>query len=143
MKTCVKRNWCQDIDNNEKFMKSEVDALNGGFFDDELKGFKKRIPCFGEFYKYIQWHNMAILTTHDMKLPTLVLHYSSYETMFDETVGKILNFLELERTTKPLEFIGGKTYRGYFTKDEVDAVREMATELASPETWKMIRQYFE
>ena len=35
------------------------------------------IPCYNDFIRYIQWHNLAFTTTEDLRLPTMIIYYVS------------------------------------------------------------------
>ena len=101
------------------------------------------IPCHSDFFRYAQWHNLAVKLINQKKLPVLVVHYETYETNYNSTVNQIMDFLNQERVDSPLPFQTGKTYRDvYFTADQQDSVKAMIKEIVEPATWKALRGYF-
>jgi hypothetical protein len=101
------------------------------------------IPCHGEFFRYAQWHDLAMKLIDQKKLPVLVVHYETYETNYNRTVKQIMKFLEQEWVHSPIPFQTGKTYRDvYFTADQQDSVKAMIKEIVEPATWKALRGYF-
>lgn len=109
------------------------------FFEDVLD---LDIPCQADFYRYIQWHNLAFTTTWDLGIPTLVVHYESYTNNFNETKNDLLEFLEQDEVNDAPTFITGKTYRDYYTPNEIDAVSRMFDRLALRETSMHTKHYF-
>jgi hypothetical protein len=129
------RQFCDDLGKIETAHKqSHV------FFEDVLD---LDIPCKADFYRYIQWHNMAFTTTWNLAIPTLVVHYESYTTNLNETKDALLEFLEQDEVADAPPFVTGKTYRDYYTADEIDAVSKMTERLALRETWQYMEHYFE
>ena len=109
----------------------------------EVRDVATKIPCHTDFFRYVQWHNLAFSTTWELDIPTLVLRYEDYERDFDGTTTRLHAFLGLEMRNEPPDFIVGKTYRDYFEEEEVDAVRVMVKELALKRTWEHMKHYFE
>mmetsp|Transcript_20605 Transcript_20605/g.27046 ORF Transcript_20605/g.27046 Transcript_20605/m.27046 type:complete len:105 (+) Transcript_20605:1-315(+) len=101
------------------------------------------VPCHGDFFRYVQWHNLAFVTTHDLIVPTYVLHYENYEENFNQTVAGLLNFLQLDWENEAPEFIKGKEYSEYFTSEEQKVVRTAMEALSSTTTWNNIHHYFD
>lgn len=102
----------------------------------------KNIPCYAEFYKYIQWHNLALQATSSLHIPTMTIHYENYTNNFDQTKNLLLGFLEQEGISEPLPFVSGKTYREYFGASEARAVSKMLKKLAHNRTWELVKHYF-
>lgn len=115
--------------------------LGRRFFDEKLQSFKEQIPCFPDFYRYTAWHNLAIQTVYELRIPTLILYYEQYESGYDDTVESIVNFLDLDGASEPPKFISGKTYRTYFTTDEIGAAMSAIEELATIDTWELLKHY--
>jgi len=101
------------------------------------------IPCRADFFRYVEWHNLAFVTARDMELETYILHYESYETRFDETVDELLGFLHLEKRGDAAAFKVGKTYKEYLTDDERARLKVAMQWMASPVLWKQLSHYFE
>ena len=58
--------WCAFDDQDKKIIGSH-------FIDDALKERMERIPCHNDFYRLVQWHNLAFAMTRAMNIPTLVM----------------------------------------------------------------------
>ena len=99
-------------------------------FDEVIKD----IPFFSDFLRYIQWHNLAFTTTEDLRSSTLIIHYEDFLTNFDQTKDALLEFLGQDGIRDAPPFEAGKSYREYFTKDEIQAVSRMFSKLASQKT---------
>lgn len=95
----------------------------------------------GDFFRYIQWHNLAVATTAKLDLPTYILHYENYASDFDQTKNQLMDFLELDIVGEVPEFIPGKSYRNYFTKEQREAALELMRKLSNPETWQLLDRY--
>jgi hypothetical protein len=132
------RRWCRFLD------KLHVkDELKTHFIDPELLEEEQRVPCHAEFYRYIQWHNLAFEVTRRKRLPTYILYYENYTECFDKTVEELLDFLHASQVAPAPVFYPGKQYSDYFEPEQYQAIACLAKDLASPETWGAIRHYFE
>jgi Sulfotransferase domain len=101
------------------------------------------IPCFVDLFRYIQWHNLAFLTTQEsLKIPTLVVHYEEYSNNLNKTLLSLLNFLELPLRGAPAEFVSGKSYHDYFSHDQRSKILHATKLLSSPTTWSYLERYF-
>lgn len=128
------RKWCRHSDVNRKLLVSK-------YIDDDLKRAMTNVPCFNEFHKYVQWHNMAFYTTRDMNLDTLILHYHEYSDNFEKTRDKVLEFLDHPNLGTTREFHTGKVYRHYYTNQQKIAIKSFIVEYATPETWMQLKDY--
>ena len=131
------RTMCSELD-----AKLKEDIASSPFFRD-VKDLVKVIPCSSDFYRWTQWHNLAHITTYDLGIPTLIIHYENYTHNFNQTVDILHNFLRLDMKNEPPLFITGKTYRDYYTKEERTAVKEMVEKLATKKIWENVHHYFE
>ena len=113
------------------------------WLDPHVYDMIKDVPCFSDFVRYVQWHNLAFVATQDKAIPTLVLHYEKFESNFDETVDGLIEFLESPRRGKNIEFILGKEYLDYFSEVEKDAIREGIKRMALSPTWDNVKHYFD
>ena len=100
-------------------------------------------PCHAEVFKYIQWHNLAFQLTNKYKIDTMVVYYQDYAVKFNETVDKILDFLELPLVDHQEGFEPGHEYNKFYTNLDKRRIGLLAKELASDETWSHIEQYFD
>ena len=92
---------------------------------------------------YIQWHNLAFITNWNLRIPSLILHYENYTSNFNQTKNMLLDFLEQDEIHEPPLFETGKSYREYYTDDEVLRVSQMFTKLALSEAWTHTKHYFD
>ena len=118
------RSYCKYL-GDDRFYKEHLDLFDEGIKD---------IPCLSDFFRYIQWHNLAFTTTEDLRLSTLIIHYEDFLTNFDQTKDALLEFLGQDGIRDAPPFEAGKSYREYFTKDEIQAVSRMFSKLASQKT---------
>ena len=130
------RKFCHDLGRNWT-TKEEESMIYNDLFD-----WIKDVPCHSDFFRYIQWHNLAFATSAEMGIPSMKLHYESYSSDFNKTKDELLQFLYQDEVNPPPSFITGKTYRQYYTKGEIYAVSIMFDKLAHPETKRFTRHYF-
>jgi hypothetical protein len=128
--------WCRYIDDLR--IKEENESH---FLYPELLEQEKAVPCHAEFYRYIQWHNLAFEVARRKQLPTHVLFYENFTYNFDETVAQLLNFLELSAMAPAPVFYKHKQYADYFEPQQYRAIARFVQELASPESWTALAHY--
>ena len=128
------RRWCYLDDQNRGLVRSR-------FVDQRLRNFMAQIPCFNEFYRYTQWHNLAFETTRAMNLPTMVLHYHEFSDNFTRARDRVIDFLGLPLVGEGINFDDGKVYSHYYTNHEKEAIRVFLEEFASTETWEQLKRY--
>ena len=109
--------------------------------DDQVWEMLKDVPCRADFVRYIEWHNLALLTRQDMGLDSLVIHYEDYEKDWNKTTASILTFLEMEMVTEAAPFISGKNYHDYFTVQEKRQVKQALEHMALRGTYEQIQHY--
>ena len=84
-------NYCAFLD--KKYIPREREWYSSQTFE-----LAQRIPCHAEFYRYIQWHNLAFETTREtMNIPSIVISYEHYKHHLDATIGRLLQFLNLQQ----------------------------------------------
>jgi hypothetical protein len=103
----------------------------------------KNVPCHSDFFRYIQWHNLAFEATAKQNLPTMTIHYERFTDNFNKTKDDLLKFLEQREVNEPPTFITGKTYRNYYTDKDIAAVKLIFSKLAQKDTWDQTKQYFD
>jgi hypothetical protein len=133
------RAYCKSIDNLHKANEKRI-----LFLDEDLLEIMQVVPCHADFFRFIEWHNLAFVTTRDLELNTYVLHYDWYTTRFNETARELLDFLKLpiHSNGELTPFIEGKVYP-YYTNKEKRAVAKAFEIMSSPETWKHVQHYFD
>lgn len=101
------------------------------------------LPCASEFYKYVQWHNNVYeMIERHPEWPILTLRYESYSIDSNRTLEEVMEFLELPTVASPEPFIANKTYDDHFTIEEARAALSLVKEVASVQTWTLVRPYF-
>ena len=128
------RRWCALDDRNLFFLKSR-------YTDIRVRQRMVGLPCMNEFYRYVQWHNLAFDTSRYLNLPTMMLHYHEYTDDLEGTRDRILNWLELPHEGPGEPFHTGKVYRHYYSEDQRRAIRAFVEEFASAETWQQLKDY--
>jgi hypothetical protein len=126
--------WCALEDLNRGLLESR-------FIDSRLRNKMMESTCFNEFYRYVQWHNLAFSVSQDMGIPTMLLHYREYSEDFEGTRDRILEFLELTRVGEGIEFHSGKEYRHYYSPQQKSSIYALLEELSSANTWGQIKDY--
>lgn len=130
------RSFCKD-----QSMRYRQDEQKSKFysyvFDDA-----KDVPCHADFFRFVQWHNLAFITTDELGIPTMIIHYENYSTNFNQTKDMLLDFLDQEDKYEPPPFVLGKTY-DYFEEEEKIAVARMFNKLAHEKTWERTKHYFD
>jgi hypothetical protein len=128
------RRWCAVSDQDQRlFQTSSV--------DETLCDAMRRIPCFNDFFRYVQWHNLAFSVTRDMNIPTMLVHYEEYSTDIERARDRVLSFLELPRNGELIEFQPGKVYRSYYSAEQRRDIRAFIQEFASVKTWAQLKDY--
>jgi hypothetical protein len=114
----------------------------GRYIDQDIVQELEGVPCYADFLRYVEWHNMAFIIARDLELDTHVLHYEDYSSRFNETTAALLEFLHLSERGEAPYFEPFKTYRSYFTIEEQAVVRFALQQTALKETWRYLRKYF-
>lgn len=128
--------WCEHQDKDRSIFQKWVISN-----DPRLRFKMREIPCFNEFFKYVQWHNYAFTTTQDMGIPSMTLHYDEYDNNLESTLDRILDFVEIPKDGERVEFIKGKLYRDYYTPEQKANILEFLKEFSSQSTKKELLRY--
>jgi hypothetical protein len=126
--------WCEDFDGKPELKRSR-------WIDPKVSSLMEGVPCHQEFFRYVQWHNLAFTITRDMGIPTLMIHYQDYRDNMEQTTTRLLSFLELPRNGEGETFHHGKEYRDYYTPEQRQAIKAFIKEYATEETWKSVKDY--
>jgi len=145
--------WLKKYPNNPEGFQSWCSMIDSRFIDEEKKSDSiseetiemfERVPCHGDFYRYAQWHNLALKVIRKMKLPTLVMHYENFEKKYEKWAEDLLGFLQLPRNGELPEFIAGKSYKTeFFTGEQLNATMALIRSLSSDESWALLKRYEE
>ena len=138
--------YTYDVTGFEAFCADQTfqrDEHSDRHLDQEVMRLIESVPCHIDLFRYVQWHNLAFITTYNnLNLPTHVLHYEDFSSDLDGTLQELLKFLELPNTGPRMSFEAGRSYREYFSDEQVDRMRNATMMLASPLTWHHLERYF-
>eukprot|EP00978_Attheya_sp_CCMP212_P041422 scaffold237497_cov58-Attheya_sp.AAC.2 len=112
------------------------------FVKPEHKDLISKVPCAGEFFRYIIWHNQAIKMIKKTKAPSINVYYEDYNEKFDETMDTLLSFLEEEQVADPSSFFW-HDYPEYYDEEARKAAAILMKEWATKDTWALIQHYME
>ena len=127
------RAYCQWINSLNKKETRE-------FFGDKYDEYISRIPCAADFFRYSQWHNNAFEATQIWNKSSLVMYYEDYSTKYNETVSRLLEYLEQEWVSHTEPFYKSD-YSDYYTEDQREAVKGLVSEYASETTLLHLKRY--
>lgn len=130
------RAWCSDLDQRYHRKESKTDLISA-----EIKSYFDLVPCHSEFFRYTQWHNLALQVTDVLHIPTHFLFYEDYDENFESALEGILSFLELSKVGKASPFVSGKLYYSYYTKEEQSAAMELVRAVSTPQAWHFLQRY--
>mmetsp|Transcript_16638 Transcript_16638/g.38220 ORF Transcript_16638/g.38220 Transcript_16638/m.38220 type:complete len:173 (+) Transcript_16638:559-1077(+) len=119
----------------------ESELSKNRWVDARLVELLDGVPCHEDFFRYVQWHNLAFAVTRDMNIPTHVIHYRDYRDNLEETLSQLLDFLELSRTGSTEPFLHGKEYLDHYSFGQRRAVRAFIQEYATAPTWEHVKDY--
>jgi hypothetical protein len=111
------------------------------FPDSIIELFTKNVPCYADWFRYVQWHNNANEVIRQRHLPVLVLMYEAYTTDYNRTVNTLFDFLKLDKKGKSVPFVVGKEYSSYYSEEVSIAASRLVRALATPQTWGQIKHY--
>jgi hypothetical protein len=139
--------WLQSHPNNATGFHTWCRNLDSASSDEDLEFFNgtiPRAPCYGEFYKYTQWHNLVpdAIELIDPPVPLLTLHYEDYAHQFNETATTLLRFLELDLKGSLREYTARTDYIDYFTEAQLQDIKSFIQSTSSNLTWVKLNHYF-
>ena len=130
--------WCSKMDTSYELYESHTPWL-----DPPLLQLWKGVPCHAEFFKYIQWHNLAWSAAEHMDISMHLLRYEDYSRNWKGTVDALLSFLQLSAVTwegaTPFEI---QTYDSFYTSKQKRAIEALLRNVASVRVWEIVSQYF-
>ncbi len=126
--------WCKEMDSSRALLESR-------WVDGDLALSLSKVPCHSEFYRYVQWHNLAFSTVADLEIPSFVFHYEDYSNRFEEVTDELIAFLGLNRRGEAPPFVDNKRYDSYYTIEDKEHVETFLQEFATKRTWEHIQHY--
>ena len=128
--------WCGYLNDN-----ATQTLYSNHWVDSSLAESMKDVPCLPEFYRYVQWHNLAFAVTADLQVPSFVFHYEDYSNRFEEVTNDLTDFLGLDQVGEAPQFIDNKKYDDYYTAQQKQAIAIFIKEFATKPTWQSIAHY--
>ncbi|KAI2496953.1 sulfotransferase domain-containing protein [Fragilaria crotonensis] len=130
--------WCAKMDTAYEMHESHTPWL-----DPPLLLLWKDVPCHAEFFKYIQWHNLAWTTAQNMNIPMHLLRYEDYDLDWKGTVDALLSFLQIPAASwegvTPYEI---QTYHSFYSTQQKEAIEALLHNVASAPIWEIVSKYF-
>ena len=130
--------WCAKMDTAYEMYESHTPWL-----DPPLLRLWKDVPCHAEFFKYIQWHNLAWTTALHMNLSMHLLRYEDFDRNWQRTVDALLSFLQVPAATwegvTPFEI---QTYDSFYSIPQKNAIKALLRDVASAPIWEIVGKYF-
>lgn len=147
--------WSQKYDQNRNGFLAYCNDLSSAqrtyeedWYDAEIFEASLGVLCYAEFYKLIQWHNLACETTEYM-FPEAenvkVVYYEDFYNNFEQGARDLLSFYEMTSIVdiaenKPLQVRAGAP-GSLFTDQERAKAKEFMTLMASPCTQTILSRY--
>ena len=134
--------WCREQD--RKYAK---DVIHSRLIPADIINIMAQTRCHGEFFRYVQWHNLAYELTHQLRpIPTLILHYEDYHpTTFHKRTNSLLDFLGYplvkENIESTNEFIIGKDYHHFFSPKQKQNIWKFLMKMATPYVQDLLQRY--
>jgi hypothetical protein len=113
------------------------------YIPQDLWSLMKGLPCQADWYRWVQWHNLAFQLAERYNFPVLYINYEDYGTNQDGVLQDLLNFLELPKKNEPTPFHKGKSYLDEFSRDEQQKAKQFVEYFASEKTWAFVKRYFQ
>lgn len=136
--------FCAHVNTRLHEAEEKVPVVGAKSNTNVLVKYREKIPCYSDFVRYVLWHNHAWETIDELGVEQMTLHYENYGSNHKETTSNLFQFLGLTIEGEGVEFHGSERYyRGYFTNDEIEAVQELVSDIASKETWNLLSLYFD
>jgi hypothetical protein len=109
------------------------------------------IPCYVDLLYYIRWHNFATQLLNEYGIPFYVLYYEDYAQHYMTTIQDLYAFVFQDDTTSLIQnwtasapFDSTKRYHDeWFTPEQQMAVERVVRNLTTPESWNLLRRYYE
>lgn len=103
------------------------------------------IPCQNEFFRYVQWHNVALAATQGLHIPVMAVRV---EDLSDDSTDsrtrreRVLDILNLRgKHVAQARIMHTAEYADYFNAQERNSIRTYLHDFATIETWSQIRDY--
>jgi len=137
--------WCRDMDNDANLVTLEMESP---LISLEVKELMQSIPCHGEFYKYISWHNHVVEMVWNEEYPYLQIYYEDFTTkdMEQKQAIKIAEFLEeplVSNNYSLPDYLVVRSYSDFFKELERQNIEKFIRALAYKKVMVMLERYFD
>ena len=136
------RKWCADEDRLFRSHEQQIDWESWGYNPKEMRMHFEGVACHAEFFRYVQWHNLAIEAVRRLDIPVMYVHYEDYVTNLSGETDRILKFLNLTRVGSLPRFDSNKDYSEFFTLEERAAASQLMRAVASDAASELIEKYW-
>jgi len=136
------RKWCADEDTLFRTKELSINWKVLGYNPKEMNMHFEGVACHAEFFRYVQWHNLAIESVQRLDIPVIYVHYEDYTSNLKASADRMLKFLNLKRVGKLPDFDSNKDYSEYFTLEERAAASELMRVLASEDARGLMERYW-
>jgi hypothetical protein len=129
--------WCRNLD--------ETYAAEEELLESTTRQLMLKVPCRGEFYKYTRWHEHALNMVpllHD-SIPVMTLYYEDYHYRFNESVQRLMDFVQQVVVSPLRPFRSLPTYQDHYSDEQTQAIRALMQHVASPRLWNLLKRYFD
>lgn len=126
------KKWCVDIDSMSEMEYDHLDWKSYGYNQTAILLDVRGVSCHAEFFRYAQWHILAINIVELLDIPVLYVHYEEYANDINDLTDQMLKFLNLDRKKGEEElpfFQSNKDYSAYFTREERASASEFMRRL--------------
>mmetsp|Transcript_30147 Transcript_30147/g.36844 ORF Transcript_30147/g.36844 Transcript_30147/m.36844 type:complete len:786 (-) Transcript_30147:57-2414(-) len=127
------KRWCQDVD----AVAREMEPL---LKDPIIANLVENVPCYGQFYQYVHWHNKAFDVVAEYRVPHVIVHYDEFQVDMEGAINKLFNFLELPISGSIPPF-QEEHFQEFYTMEERTAISSYLKVLASQPTWLQLKGY--
>ncbi|KAL7538047.1 hypothetical protein ACHAXR_008249 [Thalassiosira sp. AJA248-18] len=135
------KKWCADEDALYAEAEASIDWKAWGYPADITRYFEG-VSCHGEFFRYVQWHVMAVRAVELLGIPVLYVYYEDYSTDLKGSTEEMLDFLSLDRVGTLPSFDSNKDYSAYFSREERASASDMMRRVASVRGRDLLERYW-
>ena len=129
-------NWCSYLAEKYQDRDQRFFVQNYGF---EAWTLASQVPCYSEFFKYIQFHNHAGYTKRSMNVPSFEVHFENLLHRMEPSIQSMLTFAGLEFKEIPKRFFYQKF--DYFISRDLQNAKLLMKILATEDTHKLLKMY--
>lgn len=129
--------WCEET--GVKYSDEEMKWYPDGIYDQAVD-----VPCHGEFFKLVQWHNYVFETIDFLNLPSETFFYEDFLTDYNNQAKRLLNFYELANVVTIQDNVVQSTQTSdgsFFKTEDKIKIKNFIEQLASDQTLDLLDRY--